>query len=258
MTRAPQQPKETEANRVTQAAADLQYYPNHLARSLTTKRTGTVGMVVSDMSNPFFAEIIRGFEATLRPQQYNLIVCNTEDDRSREEEELRLLMGKRVDGIAAAVTSETWATLQAAQNRAFPLVFLDLKVEGVQGPLVCGDNDLGAYQGVSHLIADGHTRICILAGMPGMSSMQNRLSGYRRARSPSTDCPTTRPTSSSPAWISRTARDRWTPCWLKSRGQTRSSSATICSPWARCMRYNSRHCSARRISPCLASMTPRG
>lgn len=168
-------------NRVTQAAADLQYYPNHLARSLTTKRTGTVGMVVSDMSNPFFAEIIRGFEATLRPQQYNLIVCNTEDDRSREEEALRLLMGKRVDGIAAAVTSEKWATLQAAQNRAFPLVFLDLKVEGVQGPLVCGDNDLGAYQGVSHLIADGHTRISILAGMPGMSSMRDRLSGYRRA-----------------------------------------------------------------------------
>src|SRR5579864_739314 len=108
--------------RVTQAAADLHYYPNHLARSLTTKRTGTVGMVVSDMSNPFFAELIRGFDATLRQHQYNLIVCNTEDDRFREEESLRLLMGKRVDGIAAAVTSEKWATLQRAQERSFPLV----------------------------------------------------------------------------------------------------------------------------------------
>jgi len=167
--------------RVTQAAADLQYYPNHLARSLTTKRTGTVGMVVSDMSNPFFAELIRGFEAALRAHQYNLIVCNTEDDPYREEEALRLLMGKRVDGIAAAVASEKWATLQMAQDRSFPLVFIDLKVEGVAGPLVCGDNEAGAYQGVSHLIADGHSRIGILAGMPGMSSMRERLAGYHRA-----------------------------------------------------------------------------
>ena len=86
--------------RVAQAAAELHYYPNHLARSLTTKRTGTVGMVVSDIANPFFAELIRGFEATLSPHQYNVIVCNTEDNPLREEEYLLLLMAKRVDGIA--------------------------------------------------------------------------------------------------------------------------------------------------------------
>jgi LacI family transcriptional regulator len=90
-------------------------------------------------------------------------------------------MAKRVDGIAAAVTSEKWATLQLAEERSFPLVFLDLKVEGVRGPLICGDNELGAYQGVSHLIADGHQRLGILAGRPTMSSMRDRLSGYRRA-----------------------------------------------------------------------------
>ena len=103
--------------RVAQAAAELHYYPNHLARSLTTKRTGTVGMVVSDIANPFFAELIRGFEATLSPHQYNVIVCNTEDNPLREEEYLLLLMAKRVDGIAAAVTSEKWATLQLAEER---------------------------------------------------------------------------------------------------------------------------------------------
>jgi LacI family transcriptional regulator len=168
-------------SRVTRAAADLHYYPNFLARSLTTKRTGTVGMVVSDISNPFFAELIRGFEATLRPHQYSVMVCNTEDNPLREEEYLRLLMGRRVDGIAAAVTSDTWAALQLAEARAFPLVFLDLKVEGVTGPLICVDNELGAYQGVSHLTADGHDRIGILAGVRSMSSMHERLSGYRRA-----------------------------------------------------------------------------
>src|SRR5215469_1107075 len=97
--------------RVLQAAADLRYFPNYLARSLTTKKTGTVGMVVSDMSNPFFAELIHGVEKTLSAHQYNLMICNTEDNPSMEEEYLRLLMAKRVDGIVAAVASEKWAIL---------------------------------------------------------------------------------------------------------------------------------------------------
>jgi LacI family transcriptional regulator len=168
-------------SRVTQAAADLRYYPNHLARSLTTKKTGTVGMVVSDMSNPFFAELIHGVEKTLSAHQYNLMICNTEDNRYKEEEYLRLLMAKRVDGIVAAVASEKWATLQVAEASAFPLVFVDLRVEGVRGPVVCGANEEGAYQGVAHLIADGHRSIGILAGMPDMSTMRDRLAGYRRA-----------------------------------------------------------------------------
>lgn len=167
--------------RVTQAAADLRYYPNYLARSLTTKKTGTVGMVVSDMSNPFFAELIHGVEKTLSARQYNLMICNTEDNSHKEEEYLRLLMAKRVDGIIAAVASEKWATLQAAEASDFPLVFVDLRVEGVRGPVVCGANEAGAHQGIAHLIADGHRSIGILAGMPGMSTMRDRLAGYRRA-----------------------------------------------------------------------------
>jgi LacI family transcriptional regulator len=167
--------------RVTQAAADLRYYPNHLARSLTTKKTGTVGMVVSDMSNPFFAELIHGVERTLSAHQYNLMICNTEDNPYKEEEYLRLLMAKRVDGIVAAAASEKWVTLQVAEASAFPLVFVDLRVDGVLGPVVCGANEDGAYRGVSHLIADGHRSIGILAGMPGMSTMRDRLAGYRRA-----------------------------------------------------------------------------
>jgi LacI family transcriptional regulator len=167
--------------RVTQAAADLHYYPNYLARSLTTKKTGTIGMVVSDMSNPFFAELIHGVEKTLSAHQYNLMICNTEDNPYQEEEYLRLLMAKRVDGIVAAVASEKWAALQAAEARSFPLVFIDLRVEGVRGPLVCAANEEGAYQGIAHLIADGHRAIGILAGMPNMSTMRDRLAGYRRA-----------------------------------------------------------------------------
>jgi LacI family transcriptional regulator len=168
-------------HRIHQAAADLRYYPNFLARSLTTKKTGTVGMVVSHMSNPFFAELIHGVEKTLSAQQYNLMICNTEDNPYKEEEYLRLLMAKRVDGIVVAVASEKWATLQVAEDADFPLVFLDQRVEGARGPVVCGTNEQGAYQGVAHLIADGHLSIGILAGVAGMSTMRDRLAGYRRA-----------------------------------------------------------------------------
>lgn len=167
--------------RVQQAAADLRYFPNYLARSLTTKKTGTVGMVVSDMSNPFFAELIHGVEKTLSAQQYNLMICNTEDNPNKEEEYLRLLMAKRVDGIVAAVASEKWATLQVAEDEDFPLVFVDLRVDGVRAPVVCSANEQGAYQGMAHLIADGHRSIGILAGVPGMSTMRDRLAGCRRA-----------------------------------------------------------------------------
>jgi LacI family transcriptional regulator len=168
-------------HRVQQAATELRYYPNFLARSLTTKKTGTVGMVVSHMSNPFFAELIHSVEKTLSAQQYNLMICNTEDNPYKEEEYLHLLMAKRVDGIMAAVASEKWATLQVAEDVNFPLVYVDLRVEGVRGPVVCGANEQGAYQGVAHLIADGHRSIGILAGVPGMSTMRDRHAGYRRA-----------------------------------------------------------------------------
>jgi LacI family transcriptional regulator len=167
--------------RVAEAAADLHYYPNYLARSLTTKRTGTVGMVVSDMSNSFFAELIHGVEKTLSAEQVNLMICNTEGQPAMEEQVLRILMAKRVDGIIAAVTSERWAIFQAMEASTFPLVFIDLTVDGVSGPIICGANAQGAYEGVSHLIADGHVAIGILAGLQSMSSMRDRLAGYQRA-----------------------------------------------------------------------------
>ena len=90
-------------------------------------------------------------------------------------------MAKRVDGIVAAVASEKWASLQVAEDADFPLVFVDLRVDGVRGPVVCGANEQGAHHGVAHLIADGHRSIGMLAGVPGMSTMRDRLAGYRSA-----------------------------------------------------------------------------
>ncbi len=133
--------------RVLEAIADLGYRPNKVARSLTTKRTGTIGMIVSDASNQFFGEMLRGVEDVLRPANYALIVCNTDEALEREEHYLNLLLGQRVEGIIAAATSQNWAALTLAEVSHTPIVFVDRRFEGLEGPYVGADNVGGTYAG---------------------------------------------------------------------------------------------------------------
>jgi len=172
---------ETVRQQVMDAAAQLDYHPNYFARSLTTMKSGTIGIVILDITNPFFAEVVRGCEAALRPYGYNLVVCNTDGHMDTEEEYLRLLISKRVDGIIAAVTSDKWDALRMATTHGLPVIFVDHMAAGLEGRLVCVDNERGTYQCVSHLIEDGHDRIGILVGPTVIGSMRERLVGYRRA-----------------------------------------------------------------------------
>ena len=167
--------------RVLDAAAQLEYYPNYFARSLAAKRSGTVGMVILDITNPYFAEVVRGAEMALRAAHYNLIICNTDGHADIEEECIRLLMGRKVDGIIAAVTSKRWAALQRAQARGFPLIFVDHLAVGMEGRLVGVDNERGTFDAIAHLVADGHRRIALLIGPTSIGSMRERLAGYYRA-----------------------------------------------------------------------------
>jgi LacI family transcriptional regulator len=152
-----------------------------VARSLTTRRTGAIGMIVSDASNQFFGDMLRGVEEVLRPANYALIVCNTDEALAREEHYLNLLLGQRVEGIIAAATSQKWAALVQAEASHTPIVFVDRRFEGLDGPYVGADNAGGAYQGVRHLIECGYREIGILAGFQRLSGMRERLQGYQRA-----------------------------------------------------------------------------
>ena len=167
--------------RVLAAIADLGYRPNSVARSLTTRRTGTIGMIVSDASNQFFGDMLRGVEDVLRPANYALIVCNTDEALEREEHYLNLLLGQRVEGIIAAATSQKWAALTLAEASHTPIVFVDRRFEGLEGPYVGANNVQGAYQGTHHLIDCGYREIGILAGFQRLSSMSERLHGFRLA-----------------------------------------------------------------------------
>lgn len=167
--------------RVLAAIADLGYRPNKVARSLTTRRTGSVGMIVSDASNQFFGDMLRGVEEVLKPANYALIVCNTDEALDREEHYLDLLLGQRVDGIIAAATSQKWSALSIAEANRTPIVFVDRRFEGLDGHYVGADNIGGARLGVQHLLERGHRAIGTLAGYQRLSSMRERLQGFRQA-----------------------------------------------------------------------------
>jgi DNA-binding LacI/PurR family transcriptional regulator len=176
-------PVEADTRQKVQAAiAELGYHPNLLARSLTTQKTNIIGMVISDSTNYFFGEMLRGVEEVLLPENYGLIVCNTNDDLTREIHYLKLLLSQRVDGIISAATSQAWKERSAADiQQHTPVVYVDRSFDDMDGPFVGVNNQQGAYEGVRHLIACGHPSIGLLAGFELLSSMRERTTGYEQA-----------------------------------------------------------------------------
>lgn len=167
--------------RVLQAIEELQYRPSAVARSLTTNRTFTVGVIVADMSDAFFGDILSGIVEVLGPANYSATVCNTNQQLDQEEHYLNLLLSQRVDGIIAMSTSQRWDALTVAEMKGTPLVFVDRTFEGLQHSFVGVNNFDAAYLGAQHLIACGKREIGILAGFQRLSTMRDRLAGFRQA-----------------------------------------------------------------------------
>lgn len=171
--------EEETLNKVMKVVEELGYQPSLIARSLTTNRTETIGIIVSDVTNNFFGDILHGIEDVVRPANYNLVVCNTDEILEREDHYIDLLLRQRVDGIIAAATSKKWDVLSKADVQHTPLVFVDRAYEGLIGPFVGVDNFGGAQLGTRHLIECGHRNIGILAGFQRLSTMRDRLAGFK-------------------------------------------------------------------------------
>jgi len=167
--------------RVQNVISDLGYHPSLVARSLTTNRTGTIGVIVSDASNAFFGDVLRGIEDVLQPLNYSLVVCNTDEILERENHYIDLLLRQRVEGIIAAATSQKWEVLNRAPLQHTPVIFLDRAYEGMEGPFVGVNNRAGARLGTQYLIEHGHRKIGILAGFQRLSTIRERLAGFRQA-----------------------------------------------------------------------------
>jgi len=166
--------------RVRQAMEVLDYQPNQVARSLKVRQTNTIGMVIPDVTNPFFTDLMRGVESEARRNNYSVIFCNADEDPELERRQLSMLFSRRVDGVLLAPTDSHTAQDRLIQRR-FPLVFFDRVPADFSGAAVVTDNLDASREAARHLIDLGHRRIAIIAGRLNLSNGLQRLEGFRRA-----------------------------------------------------------------------------
>jgi LacI family transcriptional regulator len=169
--------------RVRTAVAALRYHPNLLARSLAKQRTQTLGMIVPDIANPFFPEVVRGAEDVAHTAGYTLLISSTDNDLRKEEVYLRLFLSKRVDGVILTKAPGRMPNeLQRALAKAgVPVVLLARTVPGFVTDVVELDDRGAAHEGVTHLLRLGYRRVAFIGGLRGASTSRKRLDGYRAA-----------------------------------------------------------------------------
>jgi LacI family transcriptional regulator len=168
--------------KVLRAIEQLGYNPSIVARSLKTKKTTTVGVVISDILNPVFSALAKGIEDVMLERNYNLILCNSDENPERELRYLRMLVSKQVDGIVMTPTGKNLHfLLQTVAARSCPIVLVDRQIEGLPIDCVMFDNENGAYEATRHLIERGHRRIALLNLPSTLTPGRERLLGYERA-----------------------------------------------------------------------------
>jgi DNA-binding LacI/PurR family transcriptional regulator len=169
-------------DRVREAARELGYQPNQLARNLRARTSRIVGLVISDISNPYFTGIARACQDALQQHGYSLVLCNTDDDPDREAISLRELAEERAAGVilasGSAAGDEGTSHLAAA---GIPLVAVDRHVRGLHLDCVTVDDETAAWRATHHLVEAGHTRIGLLGGTSALSNIRARHEGYVRA-----------------------------------------------------------------------------
>jgi LacI family transcriptional regulator len=166
---------------VLDAARELGYVPNQIARSLRTKQTRLVGLLIGDVENAFYSVIARNVESATREAGYHVVLCNSDDDPESEREYLELLEGMRVDALIVTPTSKNRRQLARLIAKGIVVVQVDRRIEGLQADAVLVDNEDGAASAVTHLVEAGHTRVGILTGELEVSTASQRLAGYERA-----------------------------------------------------------------------------
>ena len=171
---------ETEAL-ILQVAEELNYKANHLARGLRLSKTNTIGLIAPDISNPFFAYVIKRVQTIAHGLGYSLIVCNSNESLEMEVEQVSLLYRKRVDGLIALPVGQHYDHFEDWMTRGVPLVLLDRSFDVLDVDSVVVDNYRGAYEATEHLVEHGHERIALVQGLPGTYTSTARLRGYRDA-----------------------------------------------------------------------------
>jgi LacI family transcriptional regulator len=168
--------------RVERAVAELDFVPNGVARGLMTRKSGTLGLIVPDIVNPFFAMVVHGAETVARRAGYRLLLCNSEADLGQERQYVEHMISHRVEGLLIAPLGDrSKANLALLERRKVPFVLIDRSVAGLKCDVVQGDSVAGARKLVGHLLSLGHRRVAVIIEPDDVSSARERLQGYREA-----------------------------------------------------------------------------
>ncbi len=167
--------------RILAMAQDMNYLPNAIARGLVRQRTETIGLVIPDITNPFFPEVARGIEDRAEEKGYSVLLCNTNWEQEREARYLSLLREKRVDGIILAPVSNKSLFDREFDDKARPLVFVSEVRRGMGKSYVAIDNIHGGYIATRHLIQKGYKRIGFFGAAEDELTSEERYQGYTKA-----------------------------------------------------------------------------
>ncbi|WP_180316690.1 LacI family DNA-binding transcriptional regulator [Shouchella shacheensis] len=169
--------------RVLQAVEKLNYQPNAVARSLKRDQTNTIGVILPDISNPYFMTMSKAIEDCLYDHNYNLIFCSGDEKPEKEKKLLQLLLEKRVDAIVLSTSSGNDAFIKRIHLSGTPVILMDRRVDytDLKLDLVEEDNVKGAYELTKYLIQLGHTKVGVLNGLLDVSTGADRLLGFRQA-----------------------------------------------------------------------------
>jgi LacI family transcriptional regulator len=166
---------------VEAAIRDLDYVPSAVARSLKSNSTKTLGMLIPNCTNPYFAEIVRSVEDHCFGAGYTLILCNTDDEPRRQNVYLQVLSEKRIDGLIIISTGNDKELLSLVDGLTIPTVLLDREISHGQCDLVETAHMQGAMMATEHLLSLGHRRIACIGGPADLNSSAQRIQGWLKA-----------------------------------------------------------------------------
>lgn len=170
-------------SKVLWAMEELGYQPSRVARRLRMEATQILGLIISDIANPFFTSVVRGIENVAYANQYSLLLCNSDEDPARESLYVDVLQAERVAGIIISPADENSTSCKRLLRNDVPIVAMDRRLRQFDVDTVLVDNVKGAYQATSHLIRLGHRRIGLIGGPSRITTGRERQEGYEKALS---------------------------------------------------------------------------
>ena len=167
--------------RVLKAIKTLEYRPSRVARRLRKRGAQILGLVIADISNPYYSAVIQSIENIAYAHKYSMLLCNSSEDPQREQMHLDILLEEQVAGVIISPVDELCTSCKAFLDRGIPVVSIDRRFRNLELDSVLVDNVMGAFDATNHLIKLGHQRIGLIAGPSHLTTGRGRREGYEKA-----------------------------------------------------------------------------